>query len=174
MRGIAAYGARFETLLPVAAAEALLLRGRAAGLDVGDGEALERLRLEAGVPSPEHEFKDEVNPLELRLKSAVSWTKGCYVGQEVIARLDSYDKVARALIGFEGRERMPADADLRIRRAGKLLGRVTSLHQLPDGRVLGLAVVKREEAVPGDAELTGADKSVAVRLLDRPFWAAPR
>ena len=56
------------------------------------------LRVLAGVPSAPEELNDAHNPLEGNLRSDVSFSKGCYVGQEVIARLDSYDKVQRELV----------------------------------------------------------------------------
>ena len=59
--------------------------------------ALEHARIKGGVPAPGAELNDRVNPLEAGLEEFVSFTKGCYVGQEVIARLDTYDKVQRRL-----------------------------------------------------------------------------
>ena len=58
-------------------------------------------RIEAGIPGPEAELNDRVNPLEAGLEEFVSFTKGCYVGQEVIARLDTYDKVQRRLVHLD-------------------------------------------------------------------------
>ncbi len=176
MRGLAAYGERLELLLPAGQLERWLEMALAAGAQRGTEEDLERLRLLAGVPSPEHEFKEEVNPLELRIgKIAISWSKGCYIGQEVIARLDSYDKLARQLIGFEADVAIiEPPRELKLWREGRPLGKVTSCYS--DGqRTLGLAVVKREAAAPGAAELVCASGPVSVRLVDRPFWqpAAP-
>lgn len=56
------------------------------------------LRVAEGVPSCPEELNDGHNPLESGLQGSVSFTKGCYIGQEVVARLDSYDKVQRALV----------------------------------------------------------------------------
>jgi tRNA-modifying protein YgfZ len=57
------------------------------------------LRLEQGIPLFKFDFSDQVNPLETNLREFISWTKGCYVGQEVVARLDSYNKIKRFLKG---------------------------------------------------------------------------
>ncbi len=57
------------------------------------------LRLEFGVSLFGSDFDDSVNPLESNLQDFVSWTKGCYIGQEVIARLDTYQKIKRFLKG---------------------------------------------------------------------------
>jgi tRNA-modifying protein YgfZ len=168
-RGLAAFGPRLEAVVPRAELPVMLGALEKLG-PIRGARDLELARLLAGVPSPEHEFKDDVNPLELRInRDAISWTKGCYIGQEVIARLDSYDKLARQLVGVEATTAPPGD-ELRLTRQGRPLGRVTSLLRAERG-VVGLAVVKREAAGPGDAELVGEAGSVAARLVDRPFWS---
>ena len=63
-------------------------------------EVFETFRIEEGVPVTGKELTEKVSPLEAGLKHFVSFTKGCYIGQEVIARVDSYDKLQRRLKGF--------------------------------------------------------------------------
>ena len=60
-------------------------------------EAYEIFRIENGIPSSPNEFNENINPHEAGIISDVSFTKGCYIGQEVIARLDTYDKVQKHL-----------------------------------------------------------------------------
>jgi len=67
-----------------------------------DEKMLEALRIEHGIPKLGNEMGDHVNPLECNLGRYVSFTKGCYIGQEVIARLDTYDKVSKHLVGIRG------------------------------------------------------------------------
>ena len=67
-----------------------------AGFTQGSDADLEVARIADGIPGHPAEFV-EFNPLEAGLKHLVSFTKGCYVGQEVIARLDTYEKVQRYL-----------------------------------------------------------------------------
>ena len=73
-------------------------------------EAYNNYRIELGIPSAENELNDDFNPHEAGLRDLISFTKGCYIGQEVIARLDTYDKVQKHLMGvcspvpFEGSE----------------------------------------------------------------------
>jgi tRNA-modifying protein YgfZ len=62
--------------------------------------AIEILRVESGVPRFDSEINDRINPLEAGLGRFVSFTKGCYIGQEVIARLDTYKKLQKSLRGF--------------------------------------------------------------------------
>ncbi len=133
--------------------------------------ALERRRVLAGVPGALTEFPEEVNPLELRLAaSSVSFNKGCYVGQEVLSRLDSYDKLARLLMGFELAGVCVPTPELRLYREGTLLGKITSLVDVAPGRMAGLAIVKREEAHPQSAMLVGPHGTLSANLVDRPFW----
>ncbi len=63
-------------------------------------EVLNAIRIEEGIPAYPSELNARVNPLECGLRSCISFTKGCYIGQEVIARLDTYKKVQRSLCGF--------------------------------------------------------------------------
>ena len=57
----------------------------------------EILRVEQRVVSVDSDIDANTNPLEARLDAIVSFTKGCYIGQEVVARLDSYKKLQRIL-----------------------------------------------------------------------------
>lgn len=123
------------------------------------------LRLRAGVPVADEGYAAGAMPLEFRLgTSAVSWNKGCYVGQEVLSRLDSYRKVARLLMGFVApAAAAPALADaggaLRVWQGGRPIGKVLDwaqgegawpVHPAGQGpHVLGLALVKTSAAIDG-------------------------
>ena len=63
-------------------------------------ETVETLRIEQGVPILGKGLTEQVNPLESGLEKCISFTKGCYIGQEVIARLDTYKKLQKKLSGF--------------------------------------------------------------------------
>lgn len=86
------------------------LAGRS--IPVVSHEAYERFRIRHGIPAPGREITGMSNPLEAGLKRIVSFTKGCYIGQEVIARLDTYKKVQR-LLCLVRLEPCPADATSR-------------------------------------------------------------
>jgi folate-binding protein YgfZ len=172
-RGLLAYGPRVEGLVPRSHVEALLVDMQARGGRRVGADELEDLRLAAGVPSPQFEFDDEVNPLELRLGAhAVSWTKGCYIGQEVLARMQTYDKIARVLIGFECDQPIRLAPPLKLTRDGRPLGRVTSMSKRAKGGCLGLAIVKRDAARLFGATMLTPEGQVPIRLADRPFWSA--
>jgi folate-binding protein YgfZ len=126
---------------------------------------LEVLRIGAGTPRIGREVDDRVLPAEAGLvERAVSFTKGCYPGQEPIARLHYRGHVNRGLrvLAIEGDELPEYDAGLTL--DGKAIGRVTSAAVGPDGDVVALAYVRRE--VPEDAELRLGDR--AVRPLHLP------
>ena len=173
--GLPAYGPSVRALVPADVAMRLQQASVAAGATLADAATLEWLRLQAGVPAASAEFREQVNPLELRMtQHAVGWNKGCYIGQEVISRLDSYDKVARVLMGFTSDGpllALPAGQVYKVTAEGKSVGRVTSWVN-HGGGAIGLAVVKREAANPMAAMLEGpADTAaVAVQLVMRPFF----
>jgi tRNA-modifying protein YgfZ len=127
-------------------------------------EELERLRILARTPRLGRELDDRVMPAEAGLdERAVSFTKGCYPGQEPVARLHYRGHPNRGLrvLASDG-ESLPAyDEELTL--DGKIVGRVTSAAPDPEHGVLMLAYVRRE--VPGDATLDLAGRGV--RQLDR-------
>jgi tRNA-modifying protein YgfZ len=115
-----------------------------AASDGADVEELERLRIEARTPRWGRELDDRVLPAEAGLdESAISFTKGCYPGQEPIARLRHRGKVNRRLRVLEVESASPGDE---IQYKGKSVGRVTSV-----ASDVALAYVRTE--VPEDAEL---------------------
>ena len=63
-------------------------------------EAYSIYKIENGIPSDPNELNDLYNPHEAKLIDLVDFKKGCYIGQEVIARLDTYDKVQKHLVGL--------------------------------------------------------------------------
>ena len=113
-------------------------------------EAWEMLRVEAGLPLQGKELSEEHNPWEANLGRTIHMDKGCYIGQEVIARLDTYDKVKQRLMGLE-LPAGPLPAAGTVLRAGNAeAGRLTAAVYIP-GRPggLGLAYVRREHWLPG-------------------------
>ena len=115
-----------------------------------DADELERRRIEARVPRWGREIDDRVLPAEAGLETThVSFSKGCYPGQEPIARLHYRGKANRGLRVLELADVPPYDAELV--HEGKVVGRVTSAARRPDGSVVALAYVRTE--VPDDAAL---------------------
>jgi folate-binding protein YgfZ len=117
------------------------------------GDELEALRIAARTPRYGREIDDRVLPAEAGLvERAVSFTKGCFPGQEPVARLHYRGHANRELRALALDEVPEYDAELV--HEGKAVGRVTSAVRTPDG-VLALAYVRVE--VPPDAELRVGD-----------------
>jgi folate-binding protein YgfZ len=113
---------------------------------------LERLRVLARTPRFGREIDERVLPAEAGLdERAISFTKGCYPGQEPVARLHYRGHPNRTLrvLAIEGD---PPEPDAELGRDGKIVGRITSAAPDPEHGVVALAYVRRE--VPPDVELT--------------------
>jgi tRNA-modifying protein YgfZ len=132
-----------------------VLDERPAGQEVGD-EEFERWRIEAGIPQWGREIDDRILPAEAGLDDThISFTKGCYPGQEPIARQRYRGKVNRKLRVLELDGDAPAGTELL--REGKIVGRITS-------SVPGLALGYVRVEVPEDAQLELAAKAGFARL----------
>ena len=118
-------------------------------------DELERMRIEAGTPKFGAEIDERVLPAEAGLvERAVSLTKGCYPGQEPIARLHYRGHANRGLRVLEIESDAPPEPDAELRIGEKAVGRVTSAAR-SNGRYIALAYVRSE--VPLDAELALGD-----------------
>ena len=132
-----------------------------------DDDTFEALRIEAGIPLAPNELNGKHNPLETTLVQAISWTKGCYIGQEVIARLDTYDKVQRHMMGIElqnGKDQTPLAI---LSSDGAEIGEITSIAFSPSmNKNIGLAFVKTAFANPGAEVMAGG---IGAKLVKLPF-----
>jgi folate-binding protein YgfZ len=113
---------------------------------------LERLRIARGEPAAPAEINGEVNPFELGLAARVSLSKGCYLGQETLARLATYDGVKQQLRRWHlpagaGPAPQPGETLVAAAAAGQgeavRAGQVTAVLALPEGGWIGLALVRR-------------------------------
>jgi folate-binding protein YgfZ len=152
--------------------EALLAAGTRHGLIPGDDEVLEILRVEAGIPRLHAELSLDVLPPEARLERAISYTKGCYTGQEIIARLRSRGQVAHLLVGIKGEAGGALRRGDPIQVQGETVGEVTSAVLSPAAGPIALGFVRRAHAAPGtELEVGGAPG----RVVELPFVSsAPR
>lgn len=144
-----------ETLLGLPGA--LVVGEAPPSLPVWEPEELERARVMAGFPAWAKELTPDVLPQEVGLREPwVSLTKGCYVGQETMARLATYGHVNRLLVRLRGAAGDPDPAGLeplpRVLvdpESSKTVGRLTSLAKTPEGGLLGLGLVHRSVAREG-------------------------
>ena len=164
----------WERLTPAGAtwAEVLWNRLAEAGATPAGREAFEMLRVEAGTPAfgpeiDENTFVPEVG----RARQAISYTKGCYLGQEPIVMARDRGQVNRTLLGLK-LTGGPAPHGSLVYRDDKEVGRVTSCVQSPRFGTIALAYIRRGSQEPGTAvevEAEGARRPAVVSAL--PFTA---
>jgi folate-binding protein YgfZ len=120
-------------------------------------ECVEVLRIEAGLPAAGRELTEDYNPWEARLDDAISLNKGCYVGQEVVARLSTYKKVAKYLVRLSIVGGVPVPGARLERDGSGAIGTLTSAAAVPgEDRVIALGYVRDEDAAAG-GEVTVVD-----------------
>ena len=114
-------------------------------------EAVEMARIEAGVPLFGRDITDDNLPQEInRDAKAISFTKGCYLGQETVARIDALGHVNRVLAALRFQDKGVPEPGTSLLTDGKEVGRITSAAWSPKlNSPLALALVRRTHAKPG-------------------------
>ncbi|HEV2915262.1 MAG TPA: aminomethyltransferase family protein [Pyrinomonadaceae bacterium] len=162
----------FELFVDAGRAAPLWEALTAAGARPVGQDALEILRIEAGLPRYGVDM-DETNVVtEAPLDDAVSYTKGCYVGQEIIARIHWRGHVAKKLTGLVFSDGREVEREAKIRAAdGKEIGRITSSAFSPRlGRTIALAYVKYDFLAPGTrARVAACDAAREATVTELPF-----
>jgi folate-binding protein YgfZ len=137
-----------------------------AGAVAVEPRAADILRIEAGTPRFGAEMSSATMPAEAGIvEDAVSFTKGCYIGQEPVARLHYKGRPNRQLRGLA--LSAPVEAGSPLRLGEREVGRVGSACVSPAHGPIALAIVRRE-AEPG-AELAVGEDEVTARVVDLPF-----
>ncbi len=121
------------------------------------------LRILQGRPAPESELTDDYNPLEVGLWQTISFTKGCYIGQETIARLNTYKGVKQYLWGI--RLSTPATVGEVITVGDEKVGKLTSYTETADG-YFGLGYIRTKAGGVGLKVQVGAAEG---EVVDIPF-----
>lgn len=168
----------YDLYVPTAALPDVAAALSGAGAVDVDAETWETLRIEAGRPLFGVDMDTDTIPLEAGLEArAISQTKGCYVGQEIIIRVlhRGGGRVARRLVGLVANgaepERAPSDGDA-LRSGDREVGRVTSVTWSPRlGRVIGMGYVHRESAEPGTRVQAGVESPLEMEVTSLPFIA---
>ena len=147
---------------PLATVEDLWQRLAAAGARPIGAATWEILRIEQGLPLLGRELTQDYNPWEAGLGRAIHLDKGCYIGQEVIARLDTYDKVKQHLVGLRlSADELPAMGQP-LRDGAREVGRITSTIYSPNLGPIALAYVRRSACAEGTVlDSDGAQATVA-------------
>ncbi len=135
-------------------------------------EMFDVLRIESGIPIAPNELNEKHNPLESALVSAVSFTKGCYIGQEVIARLDSYDKVQRHLMGLVlGEDAGNVVVPVKLFAGTEEAGELTSVAYSPGlERMIGLGYIRNAYTNAGsELQIVDGDRKIGATMQKLPF-----
>jgi folate-binding protein YgfZ len=168
----------FDLFVPTASlgavADKLIDAVKAAGGRACGWQALETARIEAGIPRFGLDM-DETNlaPEAGIEQRAISYSKGCYIGQEVIARIRTYGQVAKALRGLQfadSTKALPKRGD-KLYQGDKEIGHITSATASPSlNSSVALAYVRREHNEIGTELLVRtASGDLAARIVPLPF-----
>jgi glycine cleavage system T protein (aminomethyltransferase) len=167
----------FALLVPVqgvpAAWEQLMASGAPFGIKPVGAQAREALRIEAGLPKAGPDLNQEIVPPEANLEGkAFSLTKGCYPGQEVVARMDTYGNVRRHLVGLVLKDQTIPPLGAKLFSGDREVGWISSAAFSPQrNAVLAFGFPLRDFSSPGTAlavEMEGARHPATVHAL--PFY----
>jgi len=152
---------------------ALQEKGSGSGLREIGQEARNILRLEASIPWYGVDLDENRYPVEARLKEAISYTKGCYLGQEVVSKATHVGGVSNLLMGLRVQaEQVPSQGSAVFNDAGKQIGAVTSAVFSPRSEgPIAFAYLKRAFAEAGglcQVEIEGGE-SVPAEVVDKFF-----
>jgi len=160
----------FQLLVPAGSGEAVAREIEAAGSEAASirmcEKTLEIMRIEAGIPRFGAEIDETVLPAEARLGSAVARSKGCYVGQEVVARMEAAGRVSHLLVGLALGDGPIPQRGSEITLNGKRVGEVTSSCRSALAGAIALGFVRAAHSATGTA-LCAADRPARVVAL--PF-----
>ena len=138
------------------------------GLDALDEEDFRALRIEQAIAAYPAEMNEGRNPLEANLKPHINFNKGCYIGQEVVARLNTYDRVQRFMCRLELDDGVVAEPGSPIIVDGGEVGEVTS-----SAPSMALAFLRKRfyrDGVAVSVESNGATLSATVRDVRPPEY----
>ncbi len=171
-------GSSYTLFIPSDAAANIRAAIEQAGAVPLSAESFDILRVEQGIPAFGRELGQEYIPLETGLLAAVSFTKGCYVGQEIIARMESRGRLAKQLRGLRflaDDQQLPAAitehswaTPIKLLVEGKDAGDLTSVAFSPRYGPIGLAYVRTAHAEQGtQIGITGSE--AVGEVVELPF-----
>jgi aminomethyltransferase len=134
----------------------IIERGAAHGLIPAGSLTFNTLRIRAGLPGVGRELSQDYIPLEVGLWDEVSFKKGCYTGQEIIARMESRGRLANTLVALRLSTMVEAPTD--IFHDGRTVGRLTSSVVSPDDEIFAIGVIKVPLAQIGQLLQVGNDR----------------
>ncbi len=142
--------------------QTILLTGGTHGLLPAGSLTYNTLRIRAGRPA-RPELNADYIPLEVGLWDEVHFAKGCYTGQEIIARMESRGKLAKTIVSLNMTEFVPAPADITI--DGRNIGQLTSSVEAPDGDIFAIAIIKTHALTIGAEVMVEATRATIHNLI---------
>jgi len=166
----------YDIRLPRAAASGAAAALERAGALRASADVLEAGRIEAGIPRWGTEMDESVLPDEagLRERGAIAENKGCYIGQETVARIKTYGHVNRRLVALRCAPGADVSRGAVVKNGEEIVGAVTSaVRSERRGETIALAFVKREAAAPGTRLLVEAPAGAAGTATEAAVAALP-
>ncbi|HLZ34730.1 MAG TPA: aminomethyltransferase family protein [Nitrospira sp.] len=167
-----------EVLIPadgvVPAWERLMEAGAAHGIKPLGSQAREALRIEAGIPKAGPDLNEEIVPPEANLEGkAFSLSKGCYPGQEVVARMDTYGNVRRKLVGLVLKDSAIPPHGAKLFSGDREVGWVSSAARSPQlNAVIAFGFPLRDFSTPETTLTVGIEgKRLAATVKPLPFYS---
>ena len=159
----------YRILVPINSIDTVLAALDGVGAASLDVATIDLLRVEAGQPGFSAELVEFYTPLEMQLQDMISDSKGCYTGQEIIARQITYDKVSKRLVGIKLNK--PVVIGSKVEGDSKPAGTVTSVAQSPRFGDIALGVLRRQYCTAGRAvSICGENGSVIDgEVVELPF-----
>jgi folate-binding protein YgfZ len=158
----------YEVWLAPESAAALQQSLTNAGARAVGPDALELLRIASGIPQYGHDIRERDLPQETEQQRALHFSKGCYIGQEIVERIRSRGAVHRKFTGFYVDGALP-EPGTKVQVDGKEVGEITSVATLPVAdmtRRVALGYIRRDAAIPGK-QLMAVSSRLSVAAL--PF-----
>lgn len=160
-------GAGYRLFVPNEVCDSIQAAILSAGAVVLSPEAFDVLRIEMGYGVFGREHSLEYIPLETGLSDAISFTKGCYVGQEIIARMESRNRLAKTLRGLS-LSALPSGPTALVSAENGDAGILTSYASSPRYGLIGLGYIRTAYSEPGTSlSLEGSSTTATIHLL--PF-----
>ena len=132
-------------------------------------QATEIARVEAGIPRFGSDMDGKTLPPEANLETrAISYTKGCYIGQEIIARIRTYGRVNRSLVGYRLDSDLAVGTEL-VGDSGKTVGTLTSVIDSPKFGPIALGLAKRGHESPGQILTAREPAQGQATIAEIPF-----
>ncbi|GAB5492055.1 MAG: glycine cleavage T C-terminal barrel domain-containing protein [Phototrophicaceae bacterium] len=151
--------------------QAIMSAGTEYGLIPAGSLTYNTLRIRAGRPA-RPELNTDYIPLEIGLWDEVNFAKGCYTGQEIIARMESRAKLAKTIVALDLEEFVQAPADISL--DGRNIGKLTSSAEAPNGDIFAIAVIKTQAITLGKRITVGTTSATIKHFIgEQPDYINP-